>query len=375
MKLALLLTAIGAASALPLEGRRRLQFNETYTVDVTEEEKLAYILSGKSFFDITDLKQKPQLYSVSALARQSDRDPVATYEYPAELTHTKEVKSIIDGIDTKYMYNELDKFSSFFTRYYTSPTGAQSARWLFETLRNVTAPISEKVILRQFKHDWDQFSIIVSIPGSARPDKVIVLGAHQDSIAGPAPETTRSPGADDDGSGVITNLEALRLYSKYISETGNWPENTVEFHFYSAEEVGLVGSLMIMSEYHDDPKKNVVAFLQHDMTGFVKDPNDPHVGVVLDYTDKSLTLFVAKLIEGYLTIPGRATKCGYACSDHGSATKEGFPAAFAFEAVFEDSSPFIHSPQDTIDRVNVTHMAEFSKLAIGLVVELSDWAV
>ncbi|AAS50495.1 AAR129Cp [Eremothecium gossypii ATCC 10895] len=373
MKLALILTAIGAASALPLEGRRRLQFNETYIADVTEEEKLAYALSGKSFFDITGLKQTQQLHGVSGLARSSSAAPGRQYEYPANLTHVSEVNSIIGGIDTKYMYDKLDKFSSFFTRYYTSPTGAQSARWLFDTLKTATAPISGKVILRQFKHDWDQFSIIVSIPGSARPDKIVAFGAHQDSIAGPDPATTRSPGADDDGSGVITNLEALRLYAKYIADTGKWPENTIEFHFYSAEEVGLLGSLQIMTEYHDDPKKNVVAFFQHDMTGYVKNAADAHIGVIVDYTDHNLTTFMEKLIGQYLTIPGRVTKCGYACSDHASATKQGFPSAFAFESVFEDSSEFIHSPQDTIDRVNITHMAEFSKLAIGAVVELSDW--
>ncbi|KAL7920715.1 hypothetical protein ACQKWADRAFT_297744 [Trichoderma austrokoningii] len=64
-----------------------------------------------------------------------------------------------------------------------------------------------------------------------------------DSTAGST--TARSPGADDDGSGSVTTLEALRViaYSDFTSK------NTIEFHWHSGEEGGLLGSQDIFSSY------------------------------------------------------------------------------------------------------------------------------
>lgn len=42
----------------------------------------------------------------------------------------------------------------------------------------------------------------------------------------------------------------------------------------------------------------------------------------------SLTEFNKKLVETYLDIPWVGTKCGYACSDHASFSKAGYPSSF-----------------------------------------------
>lgn len=77
-----------------------------------------------------------------------------------------------------------------------------------------------------------------------------------------------APGADDNGSGTVTNMEALRLYTENFLKRGFRPNNTVEFHFYSAEEGGLLGSLDVFTAYAKQ-KKHVRAMLQQDMTGYV----------------------------------------------------------------------------------------------------------
>lgn len=52
-------------------------------------------------------------------------------------------------------------------------------------------------------------------------------------------------GADDDGSGTVTILEAYRalIASEFT------PNRTVEFHWYSAEEGGLLGSQAVAKDY------------------------------------------------------------------------------------------------------------------------------
>lgn len=72
----------------------------------------------------------------------------------------------------------------------------------------------------------------------------------------------------------------------------------------------------------------------------------------------------------YTSLPTVDTKCGYACSDHASANRQGFPAAFPVESTFEDSYQNIHTPSDTIDYVNFGHVLEFSKMILGFAYEL-----
>ena len=97
-----------------------------------------------------------------------------------------------------------------------------------------------------------------------------------------------APGADDDGSGTVTILEAFRvLLSSDDVVAGNAP-NTIEFHWYSAEEGGLLGSQAIFSSYEKQGRV-VKAMLQQDMTGYVQgtlDAGKPEsVGVITDFVD------------------------------------------------------------------------------------------
>lgn len=51
--------------------------------------------------------------------------------------------------------------------------------------------------------------------------------------------------------------------------------------------------------------------------------------LTLVFSKISVTDFVKKLVDEYLAIPYVETLCKYACSDHASWTKGGYPSAFA----------------------------------------------
>lgn len=72
----------------------------------------------------------------------------------------------------------------------------------------------------------------------------------------------------------------------------------------------------------------------------------------------------------YCNIPWVETKCGYACSDHASASKAGYPSAFVIESAFEYSDPHIHSTDDNIKYLSFDHMLEHARMTLGLVYEL-----
>ena len=75
--------------------------------------------------------------------------------------------------------------------------------------------------------------------------------------------------ADDDGSGSMTILDALRVILTDSRIASGQAPNTLEFHWYSAEEGGLLGSQAIFQEYAKQGR-DVKAMLQQDMTGYVQ---------------------------------------------------------------------------------------------------------
>ncbi len=54
-----------------------------------------------------------------------------------------------------------------------------------------------------------------------------MIGAHLDSVNGGSPSSGRAPGADYDGSGTVSILEAFRA----LAVAGFKPLNTVEFQW------------------------------------------------------------------------------------------------------------------------------------------------
>ena len=273
------------------------------------------------------------------------------------------------------MRKHLEKFTSFHTRYYKSQYGAQSSAWLLGQVNDTLAKagsFEHGGSVKAFSHPWGQSSIIATIPGKSK--KTIVIGAHQDSINLFLPSILAAPGADDDGSGTVTILEALRVLLQSKDIVKGAAPNTIEFHWYSAEEGGLLGSQAIFSSYEKEGRE-VKAMLQQDMTGYVQktlDAGEPEsVGVITDYVDADLTEFIKEVITDYCDIPYVLTKCGYACSDHASASKAGYPSAFVIESDFKYSDNKIHTTEDKIEYLSFDHMLQHAKLTLALAYELA----
>ncbi|KDN50044.1 hypothetical protein RSAG8_01380, partial [Rhizoctonia solani AG-8 WAC10335] len=262
----------------------------------------------------------------------------------------------------------------FRTRYYRSETGKQSQQWLKGKIAETTGKFASSTLkslisISEFPHPWGQNSIILKIKGSDPSAGTVIISAHQDSTN--MWPFLPAPGADDDGSGTVTILEAYRA----LVAANFTPVHDVEFHWYSAEEGGLLGSQAVAKSYKER-NANIKAQIQFDMTAWVARNSREEVGIITDFVDPDLTAYVTKLVETYLSIPPAHTKCGYACSDHASWTKYGYPSAFSIESSFETTNHNIHSANDRIDfspEFSFEHALEFSKLAVAFAVELGGW--
>lgn len=332
---------------------------------VTEEDKWDLRRSGRSFMDITDTRD------LGSLRAQSQ---AATVQFPEKCVKQKEVGQLAGDLSKDEMLKNLQKLTSFHTRYYKSDYGRQSSEWVLEKVNQIIkdAGAGDAVSASPFAHSWPQSSVIARIPG--KTNTTVVIGAHQDSINLWLPAILAAPGADDDGSGTVTILEVFRTLLGDKDVVGGSARNTVEFHWYSAEEAGLLGSQAIFQAY-EKAGRDVKAMLQQDMTGYAQgtiDAGKPvSVGVITDYVDPGLTAFIKKVIEEYCSIPWVETKCGYACSDHASASKAGYPSAFVIESAFENSDQHIHGTEDLIKYLSFDHMLEHAKMTLGLVYELA----
>lgn len=163
------------------------------------------------------------------------------------------------------------------------------------------------ITFSEFPHAWGQNSIIARFEPSSDSEEIVILGSHQDSTA--FLPFLRSPGADDDGSGCTALVTAF----KALVEGSFRPSSPVEFHFYSAEEGGLLGSQAVSQAYARDHKV-VKSMSQFDMSAWVKEGTEPTIGVITDFVSTEFSDFVKLIIEEYNSIGWKDTQCGYACS-------------------------------------------------------------
>lgn len=167
-------------------------------------------------------------------------------------------------------------------------------------------------------------------------------------------------------------LDVLRSFLTDARIADNDLLNTIEFHWYGAEEAGLLGSQDIFTQYAA-LRRDVVAMLNQDMVGYKGRDGVERFGLITDWTDPAQNDYLKLLIGNFTSIPYQESQCGYACSDHASANRNGFPSSFVFETPFGNHNPRIHTPNDTVEYVDFDHVLEHAKLTTAFMYELAYW--
>lgn len=165
--------------------------------------------------------------------------------------------------------------------------------------------------------------IIAEFRGTENPDRVVVMGAHLDSIAR---NTQLAPGADDNGSGSAVILELARI----IGQSGASFKNTLRLCLFTGEEQGLLGSRDLARRWKSQGV-DIIAMLNADMVGY-RQPGEPiTLALMSRNADADLVEIVATATTTYLrdSLPvGYTTGC---CSDQQAFYENGYPAMGVFE--------------------------------------------
>lgn len=99
-------------------------------------------------------------------------------------------------------------------------------------------------------------SNLIAETKTGRTDRVVVVGAHLDSVPAGA-------GINDNGSGSSTILEI----AQELAEGGIEPVNQVRFAWWGAEEAGLFGSQYYVDQLSKNEIKDIAVNLNFDMVG------------------------------------------------------------------------------------------------------------
>ena len=191
-------------------------------------------------------------------------------------------------------------------------------------------------------------------------DEYVVIGAHLDHLG------TRGgsifPGADDNGSGSTAVLSIARAMS--INPVK--PKRSVLFLWFTAEEVGLIGS-----KYYTDhpilPLDNMTCMFNIDMVGRNEDEgpgdadadNEGHIHLVGSQrgdTELHNLILAANQHVGFQFELDMESVWNR--SDQVNFYKHGVPVAFMFGGFHPD----YHQPSDTSDKINYKKIASAARL-------------
>ena len=211
-------------------------------------------------------------------------------------------------------------------------------------------------------------NIAVEIPGRSKPDEIVVVGAHYDTVSW-------SPGANDNGSAVAALLELSRLFSK--KTTGR----TLRFVAFANEEppffkTGSMGSL-VYAKGCREKKENIVAMVCLETIGYYRDERKTQkypFPLSFFYPDKgNFIAFVGNvrskpLVKSFASIFMEESDFPVECaapfgfitgvdwSDHWSFWEQGYQAIMITDtALFR--YPYYHSSEDTPDKLNYDSLA------------------
>jgi Zn-dependent M28 family amino/carboxypeptidase len=170
-------------------------------------------------------------------------------------------------------------------------------------------------------------NVIAKIPGTKRPDEVIIYTSHWDHFGIGKPDETGDSvynGALDNASGTAGLLELARAFNNLTVK----PERTIVFLAVTGEEQGLLGSAYYTANpvY---PISKTVAEINMDVLNNFGVTNDV---VVVGLGQSELEDYLADEVKkagGYVVGESTPETGGYFRSDHFNFAKVGVPALYS----------------------------------------------
>lgn len=211
-------------------------------------------------------------------------------------------------------------------------------------------------------------NVIANSP-AGRDDRVVVVGAHLDSVS-------EGPGIQDNGSGSAAILEtAIQIAEQQIT-----PRNQIRFAWWGAEEAGLLGAQYYVDQLSQREIKDIALNLNFDMIGspnfvrFVYDGDGSDTPVAGPNGSKTIESVFLEYFEE-MSLPVEPTAFD-GRSDYGPFIAVGIPAGGLFTGAEgiktpdqaslyggvagEQYDPCYHLACDTFDNISIEALDQMS---------------
>lgn len=255
-------------------------------------------------------------------------------------------------------------------------TGTNGAIMANKLIQEQLAQLKIPYSVQNFKaRGLDAHNVIGYIESTKNKNDIIVIGAHYDHLGGN--NERFFPGADDNASGVAGVLEIAKALSLYKDQLNK----TISIQFYSAEEMGLIGSSFycknpLLPLNGPDINKHI-AMVNLDMIGYLKNKYGEHDNCTTWKLDKEyktfnnyrLTLDLKETVKNLSNkYPFATNISGYrpGGSDHAPFYNQGVPVIFLHTGLH----PYYHKPTDTPDKLNYTGIKNIAKLATEIILQI-----
>jgi hypothetical protein len=250
-------------------------------------------------------------------------------------------------------------------------------RWtLSDHIDQVVSSIGDAFVDIEYPQAAVQFQPF-TIPGSA-PQRnvlcgpitaasgVILVCAHYDSIS--SSPAVSAPGCDDNASGIAAMLEVARVLREAQLE-GN-----VLFAAFGGEEQGLFGSRACAGIAASE-RWNIRLVINLDMVGY-RDPARPNLITVEfdqgnrvpgnDADARRYGMVMAQAAADYTSLEVEHTDIWN--SDYMPFEEKGYACIGLYDGAAD--APFYHTTNDTLDKVDLAHLAEITRLLVAAIATL-----
>ena len=221
-------------------------------------------------------------------------------------------------------------------------------------------PVTLELNVRNAFHDdtLETFNIIAEIPGTDRPDEVVMLGAHFDSWHA-------GTGATDNAAGSAVMMEAMRI----LKAAGLPLRRTVRIALWTGEEQGLLGSRAYVATHFGDRRTMALEPAHAGLSGYFNVDNGTGLlrGVYLQGNEAIAPIFEAWMAPfanlGMTTLSIRNT----GGTDHLAFDALGLPGFQFIQDPVEYSSRTHHTNLDVYERVQASDMMKNAVIVASFV--------
>lgn len=204
----------------------------------------------------------------------------------------------------------------------------------------------------------DGYNVVGEIPGGAKKDELVMVGAHLDSWHS-------GTGATDNAAGSAVMIEVMRILKALNLKL----DRTVRIALWSGEEQGLFGSKAYVKEHFGDPDTMKLSATHAKLSGYFNVDNGSGKirGVYLQGNDAMRPIFEQWLSpfrdEGVSTITIRNT----GGTDHLSFDDVGLPGFQFVQDPLDYNTVTHHSNMDTFDHVQPPDLMQAAAVVASVV--------